>query len=68
MSDEGKASDEAIVSSLFAAAGIRMPSDELRHFVASYPMIRGMVESLYSVDLGDEVPALVFDPAPREQF
>jgi hypothetical protein len=59
-------SDEAIVSSLFAAAGIEMSPHEMRHFVGTYPMIRGMVEALYSVDLGDEVPALVFDPAPDD--
>lgn len=53
------------VTMLFAGAGITPSSEELDFFVNTYPMMRMLADMLYTVDAAkDEVPGLVFDPAP----
>lgn len=61
--------DETRVAALLDAAGLDPPEDERAAFVAIYPLLRNMVESLYAVpEAREEVPALVFDPqAPSEE-
>jgi hypothetical protein len=57
--------DATTVRCLLDAAGFDPPADERAELVAAYPLVRAMVASLYAVDAArDEVPALVFDPAP----
>ena len=53
------------VTMLFAAAGITPSPEELEFFVNTHPMMRMLADMLYTVDAAkDEVPGLVFDPAP----
>jgi hypothetical protein len=42
--------DDEIVNALLAAAGLTPSSDETQTLVAAYPVIKGMVDVVYSVD------------------
>jgi hypothetical protein len=42
----------ALVGNLFASAGITPSDDELALFAAMYPLLRGMADRIYELDLG----------------
>jgi len=46
--------DEAFVSSLFTAAGLAPPPEELPLFVAMYPLLRQKADRIYELELEDE--------------
>lgn len=56
---------ESIVKQAFNDAGIALDEREVAYFVAVYPIVRSMVDSLYKVkEARYEMPALCFDPSP----
>lgn len=52
----------ATVRALLGSAQLSVPEEELDRLVQAYPAIRAQTDALYGLDLGAEVPALVFDP------
>ena len=46
-----RVTDEQIVTALLATAGLQPSPEETAAFVAVYPMIKGMVELLHTVDV-----------------
>jgi hypothetical protein len=57
--------DDQVVRGLLATAGFQPPTEEIARIVDAYPMIRGMVDSLYAVEAARyESPALIFEPEP----
>lgn len=55
----------AAVEALLAAAGLRLPEDELVDVVAAYPALRARLDALHDVPVPrEEVPELVYRPVP----
>jgi hypothetical protein len=58
--------DTALVRALLERAGFTPPDDDVAALAASYPMVRGMADLLYTVDAARyESPAQRFEPEPR---
>lgn len=61
--DDTRAADEdavATVATLLAAAGLRVPDNEVERLAQLYPGLRRSMDRMYEVPTGDEVPAALF--------
>jgi hypothetical protein len=58
--------DAILVRALLERAGFQPPEDDVATLAASYPIVRGMADFLYTVDAARyELPAQRFEPEPR---
>lgn len=58
--------DGAVVAAMLAAAGLDPDDKEREVLLATYAMLKPVVEALYAVtEARYEVPALIFEAAPK---